>query len=96
MKNLIKQNYKSTVKRGKIKRNTDHSEFLCKLTEEVKEFDFEVNEISCFDVNNYAPKKAAIEMTDIILVGLNYLVHYGFDPIELMEEKIRFNEQRID
>ena len=99
MNNLLKRNYDSTVKRGKITDNTRHIDFIDKIFEEYLEFK---DNIYCKTYVDSIVKQdlkihdIAIECTDIILTCLNYLVHSGYNPIELMEEKISINEKRND
>lgn len=88
MKQLIEDNYKSTIKRGLITKKTSHVDFIHKLKEETKELE---NEVFVSDKNK---QKAAFEMADVILVVLNYARHYKIDIEHYLKEKIKINEQR--
>ncbi len=99
MKDLIKRNYNSTIKRGKISNSTTHKDFNDKINEELTELNHEIHSERIYyesAENEVMSKKTAIECTDIILTCLNYLCHSGYDPIKLMEEKILINEKRED
>lgn len=89
MKDLIKRNYESTVKRGKINLLTSQDEFYHKASEELFE-------IRCEMKGNEMSKSMAIEITDLMLVCQNWLTHNGYDVEQLASEKITFNENRND
>ena len=97
---LINRNYESTCKRGKITRETSHKDFCDKIDEELTELNHELHLSTDYyeRVKDYPllRNNADLEVTDIILTCLNYLVHSGYDPIKLMKEKISYNETRTD
>lgn len=97
MQKLIQQNYDSTIKRGLIKDETVHLDFLEKIYEEYAELNEEIYEFLDIDMSaktHKLTKNAALECTDIILTCMNYLVHSGYDPEQLMNEKININYER--
>jgi NTP pyrophosphatase (non-canonical NTP hydrolase) len=85
MKELIKDNYLSTVERGLINISTTKQEFLHKLYEEVCEFrDAE-------DWDNVCEEAA-----DVILVVLNFAKHFDIDIETELKNKIEKNWRRCE
>ena len=84
MKKLIKRNYDSTVKRGYITPSTTEKEFYHKMIEELMEF------------NEAKGEAKYIECADIILTCMNFLTHNNVDVMEVLRNKIQYNEQRTD
>lgn len=98
MKELIKQNYESIVKRGLITLNTTTNDFVDKLFEEVSEVDQlclfapEISEhldIECIDI-----EKLSYEIADVILTALNFAKHYDIDIERYLKDKIEINFKR--
>jgi len=89
LKEIIKRNYKATVRRGQISKKTSFVDFYLKTEEEFDEL-----KMSTWTSNIYPfdPK----ESIDIILVQFSMLNHYGFDVEKLLIEKVLFNEKRED
>jgi len=87
MKKLIESNYQSTVQRGLITPNTDLSDFLNKLDEEVDELNAAYEE-TWDDFKE--------ELSDVILVCLNCAKHYGIDIENEMLKKIEKNFKRAE
>lgn len=87
MKQLIERNYKSIVKRGLIKKTTNHVDFYNKLIEETKEVKAELN-------GQINMPKLKEEITDVILTCLNWLRHYDEKPENELLKKIEKNENR--
>jgi NTP pyrophosphatase (non-canonical NTP hydrolase) len=86
MKNIIKENYESTVKRGLITPFTTTKEFLFKIEEELDElFDSFLQDDETFD---------KYELADVIMVCLNMAHHYDIDIIETIKQKIEINKNR--
>jgi len=85
MRNIIEDNYQSTVKRGLINEETKISDFIMKLEEEVQEF-IEAETLSLPNANE--------ELADIILVCLNFAKHYEIDIEQELTNKIKKNETR--
>ncbi len=83
MKKLIEDNYKSIVNRGLITTDTTHHDFIHKLYEEVNELE---------DATRY--KELKEELSDVILVCLNYAKHYRIDIEKELKNKIRINWTR--
>ncbi len=83
MKKLIKDNYKSVVKRGLITPYTTDIEFFNKLEEEV-------NEVWCALTN----EDELEEMADVILTVLNWANHKGYNIEKALKEKIKKNFNR--
>lgn len=88
MKELIERNYKSIVNRNLIKRDTQHVDFMHKLNEEVEEVKQEI-------CKNIDIDKLCEELSDVILVCLNWMHHYNQNPEKHIKLKIIKNEQRI-
>jgi len=88
MKDLIEDNYRSTVKRGLIKPDTNTFDFFEKLMEEVKELE------EAIAFGTLAEFKE--ELSDVILVCLNLAKHYGFDIEQELLKKIEKNFKRAE
>ena len=84
---ITDRNYAATVKRGLINKDTDFINFLEKIQEETYEL-----EHSYFNYDQFDKK----ELADITLVCFAMAKHYKIDLIKTMEEKMLYNEQRID
>jgi len=84
---MIEWNYASIVKRGLIKPETKHTDFIMKLEEEVQELIYAVN---------HEPSEVPEELADVILVCFNYAKHYHIDIEKELLYKIGKNEQRED
>lgn len=91
MKKLIEANYKSIIKRGFINEDTEVSDFLLKIREEVDEFEHEIYNFNMFRTSNENE-----ELADIILTCLNFARHYNIDIEKELKNKIRKNETRKD
>lgn len=87
MKKLIEHNYASIVNRGHITPETDHSDFILKLEEEVQEF---------IEAVKWEPENIPEELADVILVCLNYAKHYDIDIERELKNKIAINLKRED
>ena len=86
MKAIIEENYKSIVNRGLINKGTDRIAFLDKLFEEVGEF-----EEAIYNSDSENTKE---ELSDIILVCLNFAKHYDIDIEKELNKKIQINKNR--
>ena len=86
MNYLIKKNYESIVARGLISPSTSISDFVMKLEEEVQEF------IDAIDKGEITGIKE--ELSDVILVCLNFAHHYGWDIESELFKKVAKNELR--
>ena len=83
MKNLIKRNYQSILKRGLINKDTTMQQFLDKLCEETDE------------LNNYKNfENFKEELCDIVLVCFNIAEHNGINIKKELKKKIKINEKR--
>ncbi len=87
MKDLIERNYLSTVKRGLIGPETNVTDFLNKLDEEVQEFKESLD-------NPITEEATAFELADVILVCLNISHHYGIPIEQYLKTKIQINFER--
>jgi NTP pyrophosphatase (non-canonical NTP hydrolase) len=87
MKKLIELNYQSTVQRGLITPSTDIADFLNKLDEEVDELNGAYEE-TWDDLKE--------ELSDVILVCLNFARHYGIDIEQELLKKIEKNFKRAE
>ena len=81
MKEKIKRNYDSIKKRGLITSKTNHVDFMHKLNEEVNEVKDEI----CKPIDI---EKLCKELSDVILVCLNWMHHYGENPEKHIKETI--------
>ncbi len=85
MKQIIEDNYKSIVKRGLITPETDSSDFIMKLEEEVQEL---------IEAENFSLNNRNEELADVVLVCLNYARHLGIDIEKELQNKIKINNTR--
>jgi phosphoribosyl-ATP pyrophosphohydrolase len=86
MKELIQRNYDVVVARKLISEATTDKQFFDKLTEEYEE---------CY--RPYMKKDRAElskELTDVMVVCINWLTHMGFDIPQLLEQNAIKNEER--
>jgi len=90
MKKLIEQSYKAIQNRGLITRKTKHVDFFHKLNEEVCEVKQE------FIKNEVDKNKLGLELSDVIIVCLNWAKHYEIDIEKLLNKKTLINEQRAN
>ena len=87
MKELIQRNYDAVVARKLISESTTDKQFWEKLSEEYDEV--------------YQPymkrdrKELSKELTDVIVVCINWLTHMGFDIPKLLEQNAIKNEERV-
>lgn len=84
MKDLIERSYQSIVNRGLISKETTRSDFNLKMREELLE-------LSCAECEDDYIE----EVTDLMTVCINQLVHIGRDPIKEFEKVVLKNESRI-
>ena len=91
LKEIIERNYNATVSRGLIKPETSKTEFVEKLKEEIREFEFEVDNPFLERTNEW---RQNIELADVLLVGFAYAYHFKIDILKIMAEKVMFNEKR--
>ena len=96
MKKIIEDNYKSIVDRGLITPSTNYLEFLDKLDEEVKEFKQALNWWTRKDSLGFKPMHISVceELSDVIMVCLNFAKHNNIDIEQEIKDKIKVNEQR--
>ena len=87
MKDLIERSYTAIRKRGLITSDTDMSNFLTKMKEELDEIN-----------DDYYLKNDRIfeEVTDLMTVCIMALYHHGFDPVAEFEKTVQKNETRKD
>jgi NTP pyrophosphatase (non-canonical NTP hydrolase) len=90
LKQIIKRNYKATVKRGLITPTTNFNDFYLKIVEETEELN--LSKLP-FTKDDWWDKT---ELADIILVCLAMAEHYKIDIEKVLEEKVKYNEQRKD
>ena len=86
LESVLQRNYDAVVSRGLISKNTLTYEFLEKLLEEVDEVKIELV------MDN--KENLASELTDVLCVCSNWLIHKGFNPIELLIKNAEKNEKR--
>lgn len=95
MKDLIEDNYKSIVSRGLITPSTNAYDFLDKLKEEIQELKESLDNLK----NSLVPKDEHFnnineELSDVVLVCLNFAKHYDIDIESELENKIKKNFAR--
>jgi NTP pyrophosphatase (non-canonical NTP hydrolase) len=88
---ITDRNYLATVKRGQINKKTSIVDFLDKIHEEFHEL-----ESSYLDAPSYLETFDKKELADIALVCFAMAKHYNINLVEAMQEKMLYNEQRID
>ena len=85
---ITDRNYSATVKRGQITDKTNSRDFIRKIDEETEELLLSnYNSDDSFDIK---------ELADITLVCFSMAKHYNINLVEAMEEKMLYNETRID
>ena len=86
MNELFIRNFVAQLKRGTITSKTELVNYLLKLDEEVKELN-----ISYDGEAGYVDSS---EIADVMLVCASLLIHIGLNPVEILEKKVKVNEQR--
>lgn len=86
MNQLLKDNYEAVVQRGLIKKETTFKEFWEKLNEEFYECHLPYMKKDRTELSK--------ELTDVICVCTNWLIHMGFDPEQLLKENAEKNFER--
>lgn len=86
IKEITGRNYYAIKRRKQITDKTDVMDFLIKLDEEIEELK------QSFFESNLDEK----ELADVVLVCFALAQHYKIDLLKAMEEKMMFNEKRID
>ena len=87
---LIDRNYAAQVKRGQITPETDLSDCIDKIREELSEL------IDSYDYIWGTEKFDNKELIDIMLVCFSMAKHFGIDWQQVMTEKVEYNEKRED
>lgn len=94
LQTIINKNYDSIVKRGFITPSTTAFEFIDKIFEEVGELEEVLDKIK----NNKPTKKMfsnlSEELSDVILVCLNFAQHFDIDIEDELNKKIKINYER--
>lgn len=88
IKEITNRNYAATVKRGQISDKTEFKDFMLKIIEEYEE----IYKSYCRSDNSFDKK----ELADVALVCFTMAKHYDIDLIEVMIEKMLYNEIRKD
>lgn len=96
IKEIAKRNYDAAVRRGLIEIKSDKTmngplPFILDMENEVKELE----ESILYEKYNQ-PKFDKTELADIVLVCFSMAEHFGIDLVKEMEEKMLYNEKRID
>ena len=88
IQSLIDRNYNATKKRGQITPETDFDDFIVKIAEEFNEL------LKSYDwkAKTFDPK----ELGDLILVCLSKSKHFNIDIMQVLSDKVDFNEKRED
>ena len=85
---LISRSYTAIRKRGLIDSDTDMSDFIEKMQEELREVVYSYG---------YDPFESTIEeVADLMTVCIMALYHHGFDPVAEFEKVVIKNETRKD
>lgn len=84
---LIDRNYAAQIRRGQINDKTTFSDFKLKIVEELKELSK-----SYYENNNFDPK----ELIDIILVCFSMAEHFNINIMQVLSDKVAYNEKRED
>lgn len=87
IESLIDRNYNATKERGQITSDTTFSDFKLKIHEELKELSN-----SYYENVNFDPK----ELADIILVCFSMAKHFNIDIMQVLSDKVAYNEKRED
>jgi NTP pyrophosphatase (non-canonical NTP hydrolase) len=90
IKEITGRNYYATKKRGQINDKTNILDFIVKLDEEKEELYqswFDSDKCLDYDIK---------ELADIVLVCFAMAKHTGKDLLSAMEQKMLFNEKRLD
>ena len=87
---LIDRNYAAQIRRGQITPETDLSDCIDKIKEELTEL---------IDSYEYTWGTESIddkELIDIMLVCFSMAKHFGIDWQQVMKDKVEYNETRED
>jgi hypothetical protein len=87
---LIDRNYAAQIKRGQITPETDLSDCIDKIKEELKEL------VDSYEYNWGTEKIDDKELIDIMLVCFSMAKHFGIDWQQVMKHKVEYNEKRLD
>lgn len=90
IKELIDRNYAAQIKRGQITPETDLSDCIDKIKEELKEL------VDSYEYNWGTEKIDDKELIDIMLVCFSMAKHFGIDWQQVMKHKVEYNEKRLD
>jgi len=85
---IINRNYAAQLKRGKVTSKIDFYDWIIDIRDEVNEL-----------WNSYPKHNSTFdekELADIILVCLSMSKHYKIDIVKALEEKTKYNEERLD
>lgn len=89
---LIDRNYNATKERGQINDETIGDDFIVKINEEAEELEASymynfVDKSETFDLK---------ELADIILVCFSMAKHFNIDIMQVLSDKVEYNETRKD
>lgn len=87
IESLIDRNYNAQIRREQITPDTTFSDFKLKIHEELKELSN-----SYYENNNFDPK----ELIDIILVCFSMAEHFNINIMQVLSDKVEYNEKRED
>lgn len=96
IKEIAKRNYEAAIRRGLIDIKSDKTmhdpfPFIFDMENEVKELE----ESIVYEKYNQ-PEFDKTELADIVLVCFSMAEHFGIDLVKEIEEKMLYNEKRID
>lgn len=92
IESLIDRNYNAQIRRGQITPETNAYEFIEKIDEEVEELNMSIHKLQEKFKDDLDPK----ELADIILVCFSMAKHFNIDIMQVLSEKVAYNEKRND
>lgn len=92
IESLIERNYNAQIRRGQITPEVNAYEFIEKIDEEVEELNMSIHKLQEKFKDGFDPK----ELADIILVCFSMAKHFNIDIMQILSEKVAYNEKRED
>ena len=83
IKSIFHRNYQAVIKRGLINSETTQADFEAKMLDEMDEV------VLATELSHKAE-----EIADVMAVCASYLIHMGYDPIEVFTQVTEKNERR--
>lgn len=92
IEDLITRNYNAQIRRGQINDETNAYEFIEKIDEEVEELNMSIHKLQ----EKFKDGLDSKELADIILVCFSMAKHFNIDIMQVLSEKVDYNEKRVD